>query len=154
VRALREFLQAGLAGAAAGRRPPDPFIRHLNRLSRGAPRYVELRWPRGSAPGVRVRARSRTRGATALAAVARSAIELLGGPARHRLRRCSGPRCVLFFLASDLRQTWCSGACGNRARVARYQAARRARRAGSAIGRKLPAAGGPRKNARSEGGAG
>jgi predicted RNA-binding Zn ribbon-like protein len=127
VRALRELLRAGLAAAASGRRPTDAFIRHLNRLSRGASQYVELSWPRSAAPRVHVRSRSRAPGATALAAVTRSAIELLGGPARSRLRPCGGPRCVLFFLASDPRQTWCSGACGNRARMARYQAARRAR---------------------------
>jgi predicted RNA-binding Zn ribbon-like protein len=145
VRALRELLQTGLAAAASGRRPADAFIRHLNRLSRGAPRYVELRWPPSAAPDVHVRDRSRTPGATALAAVARSAIELLGGPARNRLRRCGGPRCVLFFLASDPRQTWCSGACGNRARMARYQAARRAWRARLAAGRNPPASGHPQE---------
>ena len=145
VRALRELLQTGLAAAASGRRPADAFIRHLNRLSRGAPRYVELHWPRGAAPGVHVRVRSRTPGATALAAVAHSAIELLGGSGRNRLRRCGGPRCVLFFLASNLRQTWCSGACGNRARMARYQAARRARRAGLAAARNPLASGQPQE---------
>ncbi len=126
VRALRELVQTALAAAASGRRPPEACVRRLNRLSRGAPQHVELSWPPRGEPRVRVRARSRTPGATALAAIARSAIELLGRPARQRLRRCAGPRCVLFFLASDPRQTWCSDACGNRARMARYQAARRA----------------------------
>jgi predicted RNA-binding Zn ribbon-like protein len=128
VRALRELVRTVLAAAAGGRRPPDASIRRLNRLSRGAPQYLELSWPQKREPGVRVRVRSRRRGAIALAAVARSAIELLGSPARHQLRHCAGPRCVRFFLTADLRQTWCSDACGNRARMARYQAARRARR--------------------------
>jgi predicted RNA-binding Zn ribbon-like protein len=130
VRALRELLQTGFAVVASGRRPANAFIRRLSRLSRGAPQHVELRWPRSAGPGVHVRARSRTSGATALAAVARSAIELLGGPGRSRLRRCDGPRCVLFFLASDPRQTWCSGVYGYRARMARYPASRRGRRRG------------------------
>lgn len=126
VLALRELLQTVLAAAAAGRRPPAACVHRLNRLSSGASQYLELSWPRTGEPRVRVRTLSRAPGVTALAAVARSAIELLGGPARQRLRRCAGPRCVLFFLASDPRQTWCSEACGNRARMARYQAARRA----------------------------
>ena len=126
VRALRELLQTVLAAAASGRRPPEACVGRLNRLSRGASQHLELSWPPRGEPLVRVRARSRTPGATALAAIARSAIELLGSPARQRLRRCAGPRCVLFFLVSDPRQTWCSDACGNRARMARYQAARRA----------------------------
>ena len=100
VRALRELLRTVLAAAAGGRRPPDASIRRLNRLSRGAPQYLELSWPPKREPLVRVRARSRTPGAIALAAIARSAIELLGSPARQRLRRCAGPRCVLFFLAA------------------------------------------------------
>ena len=141
---------ASSCGRASLRRPPaggrpTRSSADLNRLSRGAPQYVELRWPQGAAPGVHVRVRSRTPGATALAAVARSAIELLGGPARNRLRRCGGPRCVLFFLATDPRQTWCSGACGNRARMARYQAARRARRAGLAAARNPLASGQPQE---------
>jgi predicted RNA-binding Zn ribbon-like protein len=131
VRALRELLQIVLAAAASGRRPPEASIHRLNRLSSGAQQYLELSWPQRGEPGVRVRTRSRAPGATALAAVARSAIELVGSPARQRLRRCAGPRCVLFFLAGDPRQTWCSEECGNRARMARYQAARRARHARS-----------------------
>jgi predicted RNA-binding Zn ribbon-like protein len=126
VLALRELLQTVLAAAASGKRPPHACVHRLNRLSSGAPEYLELSWPRRGQPRVRVRTRSRAPGVTALAAVARSAIELLGGPARLGLRRCAGPRCVVFFLASDPRQTWCSEACGNRARMARYQAARRA----------------------------
>lgn len=136
VRTLRQFLQTVLAPAASGRRPPEASLRRLNRLSSGAQHYLELSWPRAGEPRVRVRARSRAPGATALAAVARSAIELLGSPARQRLRRCAGPRCVLFFLAGDPRQTWCSEACGNRARMSRYQAARRAWRAGVETNRK------------------
>lgn len=129
VRALRELLRTILTEAASGRRPSEASIRHLNRLSSGAQQYLELSWPRGGGPRVRVRVRSRAPGATALAAVARSAIELLGSPDRQLLRSCAGARCVLFFVAGDPRQTWCSAECGNRARMVRYQAAKRARRA-------------------------
>jgi predicted RNA-binding Zn ribbon-like protein len=140
VHALRELLQTVLAAAASGRRPAEASIRRLNGVSSGAQQYLELGWPRRGEPRARVRARSRAPGAAALAAVARSVIELLGSPARQSLRRCAGPRCVLFFLAGDPRQTWCSEACGNRARMARYQAARRARRAALATSSNLRAA--------------
>ena len=61
-----------------------------------------------------------------LADIAGSAIALVGGPARARLRRCGAPGCGRWFLASRPRQTWCSAGCGNRARLARFQQRRRA----------------------------
>jgi predicted RNA-binding Zn ribbon-like protein len=46
---------------------------------------------------------------------------LIGGLDRERLRRCDGPGCVLFFVATNPRRRWCSPAiCGNRVRVARH----------------------------------
>ena len=65
----------------------------------------------------------------ALAALAADAIELLTGPERENLRACGAPGCVLIFLKDHPRRTWCSAACGNRARQARhYERSRRARR--------------------------
>jgi predicted RNA-binding Zn ribbon-like protein len=57
-----------------------------------------------------------------LARLARSAIELLGGPDRERLKLCTAPSCGMFFLGT---RRWCCSACGNRARAARHY--RRAR---------------------------
>jgi len=56
-----------------------------------------------------------------LADIATSAITLVGGPGRDRLRRCGAPGCGRWFVASRPRQRWCSPTCGNRARVARFQ---------------------------------
>jgi len=55
--------------------------------------------------------------------LARSAVELLAGPRRDRLRACAGPACRLLFLAAHPGRTWCdSRTCGNRVRVARHRA--------------------------------
>ena len=66
--------------------------------------------------------------ALSLAAVARSLIEVVTGPAVGRLRRCANPSCSMLFIADDARRKWCTtNICGNRARVARhYQRSREA----------------------------
>jgi predicted RNA-binding Zn ribbon-like protein len=62
-----------------------------------------------------------------LADIATSAITLVGGPRRDRLRLCAAPGCGRgLLIASRPRQTWCSPSCGNRARLARFQQRRRA----------------------------
>ena len=58
-----------------------------------------------------------------LAAVARSAAELIAEGAGARLRLCSNPRCSLFFYDKSRthRRRWCSMAtCGNRSKVAAF----------------------------------
>jgi predicted RNA-binding Zn ribbon-like protein len=55
-----------------------------------------------------------------LAEFARSAIDLLTGDDRKRLRACPAPRCVKYFVQDHPRQAWCKPSCGNRARVSRY----------------------------------
>ncbi len=58
----------------------------------------------------------------ALAAAARSAIEILTDPAdAARIRRCANPGCSMLFFNGDARRRWCTpNICGNRARVARH----------------------------------
>lgn len=56
----------------------------------------------------------------ALAAVAESTMELLGGEDARTLRACHAPGCVLYFVKTHPRREWCSVACGNRARAARH----------------------------------
>jgi len=58
-----------------------------------------------------------------LAAVARSAAELVAEGARAPLRTCANPRCGLFFYDKSRthRRRWCSmSACGNRSKVATF----------------------------------
>jgi predicted RNA-binding Zn ribbon-like protein len=58
--------------------------------------------------------------ATGLAQVAEQAVGLLGGAEAARLRACYAPGCVLYFMKTHPRREWCSVACGNRVRAARY----------------------------------
>lgn len=64
-------------------------------------------------------------GASALlAALARDAVELLGGPAAERLRRCEGPTCAILFVDGSRsgRRRWCSmAACGNKEKVGAFR---------------------------------
>lgn len=117
---VTSVLRASLAGTpldstaiaalnhAASRCPTSP----LAALSAdGAPRaHVEHHGPQASVP---------------LAWFAADAIELLTGPTRATLRACGAPGCVLLFLKDHPRRTWCSPACGNRARQARHYARHR-----------------------------
>jgi predicted RNA-binding Zn ribbon-like protein len=132
---LRDALRALLAAATHGAELPADAVAAVNRASAAAPGFVRLR-----APGVvDVESTARTRADAILGAIAASAVELLGGPDRERLRNCTAPRCGGYFLAGRARQEWCCTACGNRARVARHYA-RRAQRAASTATPPLPAA--------------
>jgi predicted RNA-binding Zn ribbon-like protein len=58
-----------------------------------------------------------------LAAVARSAAEIIAERARARLRLCANPHCKLFFYDTSRthQRRWCSMAvCGNRSKVAAF----------------------------------
>jgi predicted RNA-binding Zn ribbon-like protein len=58
--------------------------------------------------------------AAALSSLAVAAIELFTGESGSVLRACLAPGCVLYFVKDHPRREWCSTACGNRARAARY----------------------------------
>ena len=67
----------GLPGAVTeGRDPPPAALDAINRASAAAPTYPQLDWP----PGIRTETLAADTAAATLAAVARSAVELLGGP--------------------------------------------------------------------------
>jgi predicted RNA-binding Zn ribbon-like protein len=55
-----------------------------------------------------------------LASVARNSIDILAGDGAGMLRACHAPGCVLYFIKAHPRREWCSIACGNRVRAARY----------------------------------
>jgi predicted RNA-binding Zn ribbon-like protein len=114
LRALREHVLALLAAAVQRRPLPRPAVTAVNRAGAAAPAVVQL-----EADELVVRYHASPPEAF-LADVASSAIALVGGPGRDRLRRCGAPACGRWFLASRPRQTWCSAACGNRARLARF----------------------------------
>jgi predicted RNA-binding Zn ribbon-like protein len=120
LQALRGHVLA-LLGAAVRQRPlPRAAVTAVNRAAAGAPAAVQLE------AGELVVRYDASRGDAFLADVAASAISMVGGPRRDRLRRCGAPGCGRWFVASRPRQRWCSPNCGNRARVARFQQRHRA----------------------------
>jgi predicted RNA-binding Zn ribbon-like protein len=114
LQALREHVRALLAAAVQQRGLPPAAVTAVNRTVAAAPAVVQLE------AGELVVRYSASPPDAFLADVATSAITLVGGPGRERLRRCGAPGCGRWFLASRPRQRWCSPACGNRARLARF----------------------------------
>jgi predicted RNA-binding Zn ribbon-like protein len=125
-RTLREAIRLVLAAAVSGGPIPEGPVRVLNAASAAAPTHpvLDVRDPLRPVAGAAPVGEGRT--PALLAAIARSAIEIVGGGDRERLRVCPAPRCGAFYLASRQGRRWCSDACGNRARVARHHRRRRA----------------------------
>jgi predicted RNA-binding Zn ribbon-like protein len=121
-RGLHRAVVEALAAAASGRVQPAEALARLNDAAALVPFAPRLRVDGGRAVLVDEPEPTR-RAADLLAAIARSAIRLLGSADAERLRRC--PRCGTFFLAARPDRLWCSASCGNRARVARHHARRR-----------------------------
>jgi predicted RNA-binding Zn ribbon-like protein len=122
-RALHAAVVEALGAMAAGTSCPATAITRLNETAALVPFAPRLR----AGPGRTVledEPRGTGRAVDVLAAIARSAIRLVGSADASRLRRC--PACASFFLASRPDRVWCGQACGNRARVARHHARRRA----------------------------
>jgi predicted RNA-binding Zn ribbon-like protein len=94
----------------------DTALRQVNAAAAAVLRAPQLGWP-DTVTYDETPADSSKR---LLAAFARSAIELLSGPDRPRLKACPAPRCVKYFVQDHPRQAWCKPSCGNRARVSRY----------------------------------
>jgi predicted RNA-binding Zn ribbon-like protein len=120
LQALRGHVRALLDAAVARRGLPRAAVAAVNRTVTHAPAVPQLEADElvfhyhASPPD------------GFLADIATSAITLVGGPGRDRLRRCAAPGCGRFFVASRPRQTWCRPSCGNRARLARFHQRHRA----------------------------
>jgi len=121
-RALRDSARELFLAASGGVPLPRTPAERINALSAAVPRHLALDLTGPGAPVAADEASPSSRTAEIMSSIARSAIDLLGGEARARVRCCPAPRCGRFFVASRPRQVWCSAACGNRARVARHQA--------------------------------
>ncbi|MGH3530203.1 MAG: CGNR zinc finger domain-containing protein [Pseudonocardiaceae bacterium] len=117
-RALRVAIR-GLCQACVDARPgDDKDVEVLNAAAASAPR-----WPQLHCAGGAYTVSEHTQGNgtdAALAAIARDAIAILGGPSRIQIRACQAPGCVLFFVKDHPRRHWCSAGCGNRVRAARH----------------------------------
>ncbi|MEU3660037.1 CGNR zinc finger domain-containing protein [Streptomyces sp. NPDC032940] len=123
VRALfaRAVSPAPPSPADAGRlMPADRAVAHVNAVAAREPVVPQLAWPPEEAPSTLLRSAEENPGTRLLAALARAAVDFLSGPERERLRACTAPRCVRYFVKSHGRQEWCKPSCGNRARAARH----------------------------------
>lgn len=118
-RSLRAASRGVLEAAVSDSDAPADAVALLNEVSRRVPRTLVLDPPNARDEPVSANATART-----LARIAWSTIELVGGPYRDRLRRCGS--CGNVFVATRSDRRWCSVACGNRIRVARHHARRRA----------------------------
>jgi predicted RNA-binding Zn ribbon-like protein len=120
LQALREQVRVLLDAAVQQCTLPPAAVTAVNRTAAAAPTVARL-----EADELVIRYHASPPDAF-LADIATSAIALVGGHGRDRLRRCGAPGCGRWFLASRPRQRWCSPSCGNRARLARFQQRRRA----------------------------
>jgi predicted RNA-binding Zn ribbon-like protein len=126
LRSLRADLAQLFGAALAGERLPKAAADRVNEASALAPSYLRLDVG-GDEPAARPVSAPSSPARVVQAAIAASAIELLGGADRERVRRCECEACVLVFVATNPRRRWCSpSACGNRVRVARHYARQRA----------------------------
>ena len=115
VRDLRDAVRALLLAAAEAKAPPAEAVGLVNEVSAASPVAPQL-----ATSGARLSAQTSGRDrslAGLLGAVARSAVELLSGPAAGTIRVCRAPSCGMFYLGG---RRWCCSACGNRARAARH----------------------------------
>lgn len=117
-RALRAAIRGLCRACVDGCPGDDAHVEMLNAAAAAAPRWPQLCCV-GAAYAVSEHIHVKGADAT-LAAIARDAIAILGGPLRTQIRACQAPGCVLFFVKDHPRREWCSAACGNRARAARH----------------------------------
>ena len=113
---VRELFDASIGGGPF----PAAALERLNDVSARVPRVLRFD---ASGPSESPLAANAT--PAILARIAWSAIELLGASERSHLRRCGA--CGRYFVSMRSDRRWCSDACGNRTRVARHHARRRAR---------------------------
>lgn len=116
---------AGPAGAAAGDAALEAAAAVLNRHAAEPPIPVRLEADGAGSP----RTRRTGTAAQGLAAVAREAVEILGGPDADLLRECGRPECTQVYLdrSRGHRREWCAmRTCGNRVKVSAYRSRHRA----------------------------
>ena len=113
----------GVANAVVDRESaPKPSVDVLNELAAQpglAPRLM---------PGPTRSWAQKQRAAAVLSTVAGDAVDVFGGPAAARLKRCEGGRCALLFVDTSRpgHRRWCSmDRCGNRAKAAAHRRRRK-----------------------------
>ena len=125
---LRESLRAIFGAMVAGEEIPSAWTEPLNEILRMTEGHDELVQAHGT---WRMEFIAREGGLDwLLAAIARSAAEIIVEGAPAPLRRCANPNCGLFFYDASRtrRRRWCSMTlCGNRHKVAAFARRRRPR---------------------------
>ncbi|MFG2122807.1 CGNR zinc finger domain-containing protein [Streptomyces sp. NPDC048710] len=113
---LREAIYA-LVAARIERRPlPAEAVAEVNLQAAGLPVTVRLGPDGATRTGTAVQG---------LAALAREAVEIVGGDEAALLRECARPECTQVYLdrSRGLRRDWCAmRTCGNRVKAAAYRA--------------------------------
>lgn len=113
---LRESIYSLVAARLDGRPLPAEAVTELNLQAAGMPVTLRL------GPDGTTRTGSVSQG---LAALAREAVEILGGDEDALLRECSRPECTQVYLdrSRGYRREWCAmRTCGNRVKAAAYRA--------------------------------
>ncbi|MDQ0994416.1 ABATE domain-containing protein [Streptomyces sp. V3I7] len=100
--------------------PADEAMARVNAVAARESVVPQLHWPSGTHPTTLLRSTEDDPEIRLMAALARAAVDFLSGPQRERLRACTAPRCVRYFVKAHGRQGWCKPSCGNRARAARH----------------------------------
>jgi predicted RNA-binding Zn ribbon-like protein len=116
---LRTAVRELLAALAGGRAPDAAAVDAVNAAARADAAAPQLTW----AAGPRREWRSSRPGSLdeAVAALARDAIDVVGGDLGELVRPCEAHGCVRFFFREHARRRWCSTTCGDRVRAARHQ---------------------------------
>jgi predicted RNA-binding Zn ribbon-like protein len=126
--------QAGPADTGDEAEPADSValaaaVEVLNRYAEEPPVTVRLEVAGGVGAGDAAASIRRTgTAAQGLAAVAREAVEILGGPDAALLRECGRPECTQVYLdrSRGHRREWCAmRTCGNRVKVSAYRSRHR-----------------------------
>ncbi len=118
---LGDGVRFGVGALIRGSRVHREWVQPINEILRVTEGHDELGWD-GAA--WRMGFVARDEGLEwLLAAVARSAAELIAEGSRSGVRQCANPHCQLLFcdLSRTRRRRWCSMAlCGNRSKVAAF----------------------------------
>ena len=118
---LRGGLRQIFAAVAKGKRVAREWVEPVNSVLRITEGHDELAWDGGE---WRIQFVAREESLEwLLAAIARSAAELLADGSRAPLRLCANPSCSLFFYddSRTKKRRWCSMTlCGNRSKVAAF----------------------------------
>lgn len=118
---MRELVRKVLTALAEDRAPRPDVVRALNAAAGRRPSRLELRCPADAPPRARRVAARRLGPADELRAdIAEATMLFAASDEAVQLRACPAPGCIGFFLPRHGRQEWCSVACGNRARNARF----------------------------------